>query len=633
MSDSESDSDTDMETDQFTYGSDDGHSLPLHRLHRASSPSLPAHRTPSRPAAALPSLSGSVSPTPHKPVPMAMRSLHADDMALPTALARMRCGPGGALSALASSSHIRRIAQTSYLSTFTSHQSAAVYRIGSHDSDATAYTQPLCAAYSWSAKSYSTTRQWLAVGDNEGKLSLVDTARDPTLATFDPKDLYDDDNYAAGSRPSWQASTGSLFSAAWRFDDRCIATSGSDYQVKVFDTSTAQLMNAFSGSKGSARRIAWDPSSSGQLLASAGRDGAVHIWDLRMSNGRPCQSTDALPEGDCIEEEDTEPLPPLLSLWSAHSSMVPSHTPRSRSSKSRLAPRGVTSLIYHPHRDHCIFTAGCADASVRSWDLRFAVKSRGAREASSSQETSIVGSRPPLRDVSNRNQEQMDFSMPRAGTKRKSRKPRRVRPGEASFVLNDSNRDDCDEVFEEDGHLGEESDPVPIAPYSQTDDLSLSIGKGWNKRSHGISSLCISGAHQQKMYAACTDGRIYRLPLSSLEPGATTECDAGLEAPLFHPAQMGNTLHNHLSICPDDRTLAMGCNNGSVLLWDTEVGRASVLGGGGNGGGAASRHSVHCEINALDWCYDASYVGWRLATASDDCTVRVWEADRGLSML
>ena len=35
-------------------------------------------------------------------------------------------------------------------------------------------------------------------------------------------------------------------------------------------------------------------------------------------------------------------------------------------------------------------------------------------------------------------------------------------------------------------------------------------------------------------------------------------------------------------------------------------------------------HHNNSEINALDWCYDA-YAGWRLATAGDDLTIRVWE--------
>lgn len=494
-------------------------------------------------------------------------------------------------------------------------------------------TDALCASYSYSAKSYGATRQWLAVGDLDGKLSLIDTARDITLDDFDMDHGYSHGDEAANSRPSWQVVNGGpLFSLAWRYDDRYIAASGGDFQVKIFDTSTAQQVHTFDGFKGTARSIQWDPSSQGQLLAGAGRDGGVHVWDLRMSSRQLGSNAE-----DDDEQLDIDPMPPLLSLWSAHSSS------RARSTKTRLIPRGVTSLVYHPQREHCIFSTGCADASIRGWDLRFAVRDKASEEkkataATSSSSSPRVGvlppysshTRPPFRDVSNH----ADRAAPPA-SKRKTRKPRKVRPGEASFVLHRGDEDDEEDPEDAVGHgtddpvaLGQDAaHPVPIAPCAQTDDLSLTLGRHWNKRSHGISSLCISGGHQQRMYAACTDGRIYQTPLSSLEPGQGAQLTESLP-PLFHSAQLGNSLQTPLSLCPDDRTLAVGCNNGNVLLWDTDTQKASILGASSD---PSSRHLVNCEINALDWCYDASVAGWRLATASDDATIRVWEADRGLA--
>ncbi|CAO1638933.1 unnamed protein product [Sympodiomycopsis kandeliae] len=636
-----SDSD-DSEDDAFADFDDDDHGydslsrLRTARSFRASSPSAyrsagsPSQsaycsaRTPSRPAA-LESLSGSASPSPRKPVPMAMRNQgstsNAGHTSLSAALARMRCVPGAGRHGSALTAMRRQIPQAPYLSSFASDSTSGVYRIASSDPDAPS-TQPLCAKYAYSAKSYGATRQWLAVGDNEGGLTLVDTARDLTQDTYDDSDMYDGENK---QRPAWEASPGSVFSVAWRFDDRFLATSGSDYQIKIFDTSTASQVHTFSGARRTARSVEWDPFGQGQLMASAGRDGGVHVWDLRMQNckGEPCQSTG--PSG--YDEEDVldeEPIPPLLSLWSAHTAPA---ALRARNSRHHRKPRGVTSLVYHPHVEHCVFTAGCADANIKGWDLRFAIEPKSGRDleglsAAGKGLSSLTGkdeNRVPFRDMSNLIDQESDYA--RAGTKRKMRKPRKIQPGEASFVLNPAGLNDHGEYDDrEHGNLGQEEHPLPIVPFAQTGDLSTTVGRSWNKRSHGISSLCIGG-RGHSLFAACTDGRIYQTPLSTLTPDSLT--DSLSLPPLFHSTQLGNSLYNHISLSPDEKTLAIGCNNGSILLWDTNLRQGSITGGKG-------RHQVNCEINALDWCYDA-YSGCKLATASDDRTVRTWEGDRGLA--
>lgn len=591
-------------------------------------------------------------------MPLALRSRQTGtDLA--SALANMRCGAGGGGSKIgrATTALRGRISQAPAYQTVGAHPEHSVYTTGNHHDDQ--LTQPLSCAYSYSSKSYASTRQWLAVGDNVGKLSLIDTSRDQTLDSF----TGETDDFGRTAGPSWSATSGSLFSLSWRFDDRYIASSGSDYSCKIWDTATFQAVNSFSGSRGTARCIEWDPHSQGHLLASGGRDGAVHVYDLRMADGVAAMSLGAAGGADDDQVEDTSAL---LSLWSAHAPILPPKTRRT----NLPSARGVTSIVYDRLRPHSIFTAGCADATVKLWDLRFAVDDRQKEQdvgASSKAKTSSSSLAQQSSRIPFTNLDLNISSATAAGSSRKRKpiKPKKARPGDPSIVLNSrplgASPTPDDDLTEgaaratEAAGSGLESDPLEIRPVYETGDLSTTRGKLWNARSHGISSLVAgsgggSSRSSNSLFAACTDGRIYQMDLAWLSPGSSGDLtssqqqDGGVSGSppawidsttvLYHPSQLGNSLYNRLSLCPDDRTLALGCNNGCLVLWDTAVGEAAVLsstsGASMNldddeaGTTANFGHHNNSEINALDWCYDA-YAGWRLATAGDDLTIRVWE--------
>lgn len=101
--------------------------------------------------------------------------------------------------------------------------------------------------------------------------------------------------------------------------------------------------------------MAWDPASCGHLLASGGRDGAIHIFDTRVGG----RSQDG--EGS-----------PIISLWGAHSKPL-------RGRRSRTSPKGVTSLAYVPSRgSNVLCSAGCGDGALKLWDLRALASSQQA---------------------------------------------------------------------------------------------------------------------------------------------------------------------------------------------------------------------------------------------------------------
>ncbi|PWN26442.1 WD40 repeat-like protein [Jaminaea rosea] len=488
--------------------------------------------------------------------------------------------------------------------------------------------------------------EWLAVGDNEGTLSLIDTSI-PASDT----DI---------RRPNWKATTGSLFSVSWRFDDRFIATSGSDYSVKVWDTASGKLVNSFHGSRGTARTIEWDPAGNGHLLASGGRDGAVHVYDTRtptghavMNLGHGAGSGDEADRGD-----EPESLAPLLSLWSAHANSYSGV--KRKTSVAATAPRGVTSISYHRHHQHNLITTGCTDARIKMWDLRFAVarKSHGSQQPRSGDAAGAPSfSRVPFSDVDvNAATPYSDTLITSSGRRARKVKPRKARPGSPSFVLGPSDHVDSELT---DTACTSSEERIAIKPVYESNDLSTSVGHGWNARAHGISSI-VGGIDDEghgsssshTLWAACTDGRIYGVPYHLLDPAGSSSFDilaqrdeelASIET-LYHPTQRGNSLYNRLSLCPDGRTLALGCNSGDVLLWDVKAKTPTVLrrfaladsSAALSGTGA---HQRNCEVNSVSWCFAASGgegdVGkgsaWKLASAADDCVVRTWTMDRALS--
>lgn len=73
-----------------------------------------------------------------------------------------------------------------------------------------------------------------------------------------------------------------------------------------------------------------------------------------------------------------------------------------------------------------------------------------------------------------------------------------------------------------------------------------------------------------KIFAACTDGRIYTINCAEFSKSSSTATGFPIP-PLYHDVQRGNTLYARMALHDDDRTLALGCNTGVVTIWDTHA--------------------------------------------------------------
>lgn len=478
---------------------------------------------------------------------------------------------------------------TSFLETFVS-PSTCVFQLP-RSADQDVLSHPICAAYSYSSRAVNPSTQWLAVGDDEGRITLLNTLP-----------WQDDSAQMFAANPQWQASSSSaIFEVAWRFDDRSLLTGASDFSIRSWDTEYQKCTAEFEGHGGSPRTMVYDPTTNGDggcgmVFASAGRDGTIRIWDARTST---------LGQAHCEErDEGRATLKPVLTINAAHSTMAPIAPVVGSKGRKQIRtgptlggrgrkripqqplPAGVTALSYLPDgQGHKLLSGGSANAIIKCWDLRHV----------------------------------------------------RSQAGTSAAVA--------------------EVDPQSLAmahtPSTwQTPDLSLLTpssltGLGTFKRSHGVSQILASST---SLYASCTGGKIYTLPLSAFLDSQLAPAEVQT---LYDAVQCQNTLFSRMALF-DDRFLAVGCNTGNIALWDVTTRRHSPAGKQQSSGerdteeerrtarglevgfGYRSRHeglavlteghAKNTEVNAVAWANGPN--GPTLSSVGDDTNVRSWYADR-----
>ncbi|CDS00005.1 hypothetical protein [Sporisorium scitamineum] len=469
---------------------------------------------------------------------------------------------------------------TSFLETFVSPSSCVTQLPRSSDDEILSH--PICASYSYSSRSINPSAQWLAVGDDEGRITLINTLpwQDASAEQFD-------------SHPQWQASSSSaIFELAWRFDDRSILSGASDFSIRSWDTEYQKCTAKFCGHRGSPRTIVYDPTTNGDggcgmVFASAGRDGTIRIWDARCSSRAQVVGDD--------DEDDCVGMTPVLTIDAAHSSATPAAPvggTKGRKSlrngasaavargRKRLQSQpftaGITALSYLPDgQGHKLLSGGSANGIIKCWDLRH------VRHSPFSQ----VDTQKPL----------------------------------------DS----------------------PVSSMWDTPDVSLLAPSSSFARAHGVSQILSSST---RLYASCTGGKIYSLPLSTFLDSHLTATEVQT---LYDPVQCQNTLFSRMALF-DDRFLAVGCNTGNVALWDVTAPRTQSQAGRegekdteeerraarGLEAGFAYRssqqqmavltegHVKNTEVNAVAWANGP--MGPTLSSVGDDTKIRTWYADQSL---
>ncbi|TVY53898.1 Cell division cycle protein cdt2 [Lachnellula cervina] len=217
------------------------------------------------------------------------------------------------------------------------------------------------------------TNTLTAIGDEEGRVRLLESGRDGKPAFKDP--------YL-----SFRVHTNAIIDMCFTDDDTYLATASGDSTARVVDMTTQTTIGIFGNHVASLKQVRFQPGANNKsVVATSSRDGSVQLWDLRCK-GRdgpvnelsvPVQP----PHRTRFRSEIGKILfgipvngiydahRPLETLGQAHTNIHSDAASRGDVPK-RAGDVSVTAIEFLPGHDNLLLTASEADASVKLWDIR-----------------------------------------------------------------------------------------------------------------------------------------------------------------------------------------------------------------------------------------------------------------------
>ncbi|EEH47344.2 uncharacterized protein PADG_03442 [Paracoccidioides brasiliensis Pb18] len=208
------------------------------------------------------------------------------------------------------------------------------------------------------------TNSLVAVGDEEGGIRLLDSAKDDQ-AGFSKAFL------------SFQPHTNSIMDLDFSSDDTLLATASGDQTARIIDMPTQTSIFCLSKHTSSVKRVQFQPASNNNIVATCSRDGSVNIWDLRYKAfDRPAvqlRCSLASDEDDSTKLTTTKMKYAQVAnnIWSAHAEKPRPKTGQETEALARRDDISVTSIAFlNPGRENLFVTSSESNACVRLWDMR-----------------------------------------------------------------------------------------------------------------------------------------------------------------------------------------------------------------------------------------------------------------------
>ncbi|KAE8147614.1 WD domain protein [Aspergillus avenaceus] len=217
------------------------------------------------------------------------------------------------------------------------------------------------------------TNSLIAVGDEEGGIRLLDSAKD-------------DKSGFSKAYLSFRPHMNAIMDLEFSSDDMLLATASGDQTALIIDMATQKPVYCLSNHVSSVKRVQFQPSANNKVLATCSRDGNVNIWDLRCKGfEKPSLQVRCSLESE--SDYSTAPIPSkmtypqvLNTIHGAHAWMPQTSIMDKQEPQIGRSDITVTSLAFlPPGRENLFVTASEANACVRLWDLRTAHNNRRGR--------------------------------------------------------------------------------------------------------------------------------------------------------------------------------------------------------------------------------------------------------------
>lgn len=129
-----------------------------------------------------------------------------------------------------------------------------------------------------------------------------------------------------------------VFDVQWNAGDDKLATGSADQLVQISDVASGSVTTTLRGHTSTVKAVRWDPTNS-SLLATGGKDGSIHLWDLRVGTDASAMTA------------------PVASIFGAQEEIG--------SRKRPASMKSVTGLLYSPDTPYNLISSGTADGYAR----------------------------------------------------------------------------------------------------------------------------------------------------------------------------------------------------------------------------------------------------------------------------
>lgn len=206
------------------------------------------------------------------------------------------------------------------------------------------------------------TNPVVATGDEEGVIRFLNTAdADKGTEGFGKTVL------------SFQPHDNAVMDLTFSSDDNFIATASGDQTCQIVDVQAKRSLYSLRAHTASVKRIEFQPGSGSKILASAGRDGTICLWDLRVK-GQPLGGGRRARLHVTEMAEELSVLAPVLEIYDAHNPKPKNKNASQKTKQSTIAGRSdfsITSLSFlDSSRSHLLASASEVDTVIKLWDVR-----------------------------------------------------------------------------------------------------------------------------------------------------------------------------------------------------------------------------------------------------------------------